>query len=70
MNFQPIYRARDARKDVGDAVSFIPAAFIRYHDAETALRLNGRVVYVNEAHRFYTVEAACNGYKIRESFIF
>lgn len=70
MNFSDPYRARDARKEVGDAVSFIPAAFIRYRDAETALRLSGRVVYINAAHRFYTVEADCNGYKIRESFIF
>lgn len=64
------YRGRETRKAVGDAVSFIPAAFINFENATVALRLNGRVVYVNNAHRYYTVEAPCNGHRIRESFIF
>lgn len=70
MNIANPYRGREARKAVGDVVSFIPAAFVNYLDAETALRLSGRVIYVNEAHRYFTVEAPCHGYKIRESFIF
>lgn len=70
MNFADPYRGRDARKAVGDAVVFTPSAFIRFSRGEAPLRLNGRVVYVNDAHRYYTVEAPCNGHRIRESFIF
>lgn len=30
--------------------------------------VNGRVVYINEAHRYFTAEADINGKKLRESF--
>lgn len=30
----------------------------------------GRVVYINEAHRYFTAEADINGKKLRESFKF
>ncbi len=64
---------RSARHKVGDPVLFAPYAFI--HPAETRMQeivyaLDGRVIYVNEAHRYYVAEAACNGYMIRESFKF
>lgn len=29
-----------------------------------------RVVYINEAHRYFTAEAQINGKKLRESFKF
>ena len=31
---------------------------------------HGRVVYINEAHRYFTAEAQINGKKLRESFKF
>ena len=32
--------------------------------------VHGRVVYINEAHRYFTAEAQINGQKLRESFKF
>lgn len=31
---------------------------------------HGRVVYINEAHRYFTAEAEANGIKLRKSFKF
>lgn len=31
---------------------------------------HGRVVYINERHRYFTAEADINGNKLRESFKF
>lgn len=31
---------------------------------------HGRVVYINERHRYFTAEAEVNGIKLRESFKF
>ena len=31
---------------------------------------HGRVVYINEAHRYFTAEAEITGKKLRENFIF
>lgn len=31
---------------------------------------HGRVVYINERHRYFTAEAEAHGYKLRESFKF
>lgn len=70
MNISDSCRGRESRRAVGDTVSFIPTAFINFRDAGSVLMLHGRVIYVNEAHRYFTVEAPCYGYKIRESFIF
>lgn len=70
MNQYETYRGRDAQRAVGEAVVWILSAFIHFERIPAPLRLSGRVVYVNAAHRYYTVEAPCNGYVIRESFIF
>lgn len=32
--------------------------------------LHGRIVYINEAHRYFTAETEVNGIKLRESFKF
>lgn len=37
---------------------------------EKLARVSGRVVYINEAHRYFTVEAEAHGFKLRESFKF
>jgi len=56
---------------VGDKVTFSPVCFTRSVDCcymPINLNLQGTVIYVNAAHRYYTVEGECNGYKIRESY--
>lgn len=32
--------------------------------------VHGRIVYINEAHRYFTAEAEVNGNRLRESFKF
>lgn len=61
---------RDARHSVGDRIAWKPHAFTRIETTEVPVTLSGRVIYVNDAHRYYTAEAACNGCAIRESFKF
>lgn len=61
---------------LGDTFAFVPSAFSAppktggsaRKSIETAYSLRGVVVYVNTAHRYYTVEAPCWGYVIRECF--
>ena len=56
---------------VGDRITFSPVCFTRSVDCcymPINLNLQGTVIYVNAAHRYYTVEGDCNGYKIRESY--
>lgn len=60
--------------NIGDTYSWVPTAFegingIARESAKIST-VHGRVVYINEAHRYFTVEAACNRYKLRESFKF
>lgn len=43
--------------NIGEPFSWKPAAY-------------GHVVYINEAHRYFTAEADINGNKLRESFKF
>lgn len=69
MNFEHPYKGRESRQKLGDKVSFFPTAFV-HMEASVPQMLRGRVIYVNEAHRFYVVEAECNGHNIRESFLF
>ena len=68
--------AQDPR--VGDRLSFVPSAFSSLPGTDydicrrvnAAYTLSGVVIYVNAAHRYYTVEAPCFGYVLRESFKF
>lgn len=59
---------------IGEPFSWTPAAFegstgiMSVATKETTA--HGRVVYINEAHRYFTAEADTNGNKIRESFKF
>lgn len=63
--------------EIGDRISFVPTAFIDLAPATLArsasgipqaYRLAGTVIYVNAAHRYYTVEAPCFAGTVRESF--
>lgn len=69
--------AHDPR--VGDQVTFVPSAFMTPDKGvdecirrriRMAYSLSGVVIYVNAAHRYYTVAAPCWGYRLTESFKF
>ena len=59
---------------IGEPFSWNPAAFegstgiMSVATKETTT--HGRVVYINEAHRYFTAEADFNGKKLRKSFKF
>lgn len=60
--------------NIGDTYTWASAAFEGLTGIEResgkVRSVSGRIVYINEAHRYYTAEAACNGYTLRESFKF
>lgn len=61
--------------EVGEPICWVPAAFTEHNSGVAgmlgaAVRLSGRIVYVNLEHRFYRVEAACEGGVLRECFKF
>ena len=61
--------------EVGDPFSWIPAAFTVHTDATSdllgaAVRLSGRIIYVNAAHRWFRAEARFPGGVLRECFKF
>ncbi len=59
---------------IGEPFSWSPVAFegsngiMNVTTKETTA--HGRVVYINETHRYFTAEAEINGKKLRESFKF
>ena len=54
---------------IGDTFPAKPEAFARDTNyGPTELRF--RVIYVNREHLYFTAEAECNGYIIRESWKF
>ena len=59
---------------IGDKITFRPTAFFdaahgwRVGTDDVPLYVTGRVIYINEAHRVYTVEGECHGHVIRESY--
>lgn len=55
---------------IGQAIAWKPAAFVDLFSTPELVNVSGTVVYVNEAHRYYTAEAPWYGYAIRESFKF
>ena len=59
--------------NIGDPYTWTPSAFEGASgicNIKRLARVSGRVVYINEAHRYFTVEAEVHGYKLRESFKF
>lgn len=59
---------------IGETFSWSPTSFEGSSGINESGRkryvVHGRVVYINEAHRYFTTEAEINGYKLRESFKF
>lgn len=59
---------------IGEPFSWKPAAFEGSNGIMSVIMkettAHGRVVYINEAHRYFTAEAEAHGYKLRESFKF
>lgn len=58
---------------IGYTYTWTPAAFEGASgicNIKRLARVSGRVVYINEAHRYFTAEADINGKKLREIFKF
>lgn len=58
---------------IGEPFSWKPAAFEGSNGIMSIGKLgkvHGRIVYINEAHRYFTAEADIYGCKLRESFKF
>lgn len=58
---------------IGEPFSWTPAAFEGASGIcsfEKLKTVHGRVVYINEAHRYFTAEAEVHGINLRESFKF
>ena len=58
---------------IGEPFSWIPAAFESASGLgsfEKLKTVHGRIIYINEAHRYFTAEAEVNGIRLRESFKF
>ena len=65
----------DSIPRVGDPYCWLPSAFTQFTGQQLALmhaadRLAGRVVFVNDAHRLFRVEAPFPGGVLRECFKF
>lgn len=59
--------------NIGDTYSRTPAAFegaSRLCSFEKLRTVHGRIVYINERHRYFTADADINGKNLRESFKF
>lgn len=58
---------------IGEPFSWTPAAFegaSGLGSFEKLRTVHGRIIYINDAHRYFTAEADINGKKFRESFKF
>lgn len=59
---------------LGDQKSFVPSAFadgpiVTGRKGETlSRRVTGQVIFINEEHRYYLLEAKVNGFRFCESF--
>lgn len=61
--------------EVGEPICWTPTAFAHNSDKTEyipgiTVRVSGRIVYVNAAHRWYRAEASFPGGTIRECFKF
>lgn len=59
--------------NIGDTYTWMPSAFEGASGIcgfEKLKTVHGRIVYINEEHRYFTAEADSNGKKLRESFKF
>ena len=59
--------------NIGVTYSWTPAAFEGASGIcgfEKLKTVHGRIVYISEAHRYFTAEAEVHGIKLRESFKF
>lgn len=59
---------------IGEPFSWAPTSWEGSNGIVSALgkkgRVHGKIVYINEAHRYFTAEADINGKKLKESFKF
>ncbi len=57
---------------VGDEITFVPVSWVTGSMSELTLRykVKGKVIYINNAHRFYVAEGEVYGHLIREAYKF
>lgn len=58
---------------IGEPFSWTPAAFEGASGIcgfEKLKTVHGRIVYIDDRHRYFTAEAEANGIRLRESFKF
>lgn len=58
------------RVQLGEIVTWKPMAFWDGMFPGAIHELTGRVIYINEEHRYYVAEADCHGTPLREAFRF
>lgn len=63
-------RPQRPRAEVGEPVTWRPSCFTMGEIPGAVREVHGRVIYINEAHRFYVAEARCGAYTLREVFKF
>lgn len=62
--------------ELGATIRFVPAAFVTERKGtlpgklEIPQHVTGSIVYINEAHSYFTVEYELHGNKLRESIKF
>lgn len=59
--------------NIGDTYTWTPSAFEGASGIcgfEKLKTVHGRIMYINERHRYFTAKAEVNGNKLRESFKF
>lgn len=61
---------------IGQPIAWTPCAYCNLDGKENPKstrerkKVRGRIVWINEEHRYFTAEADFNGKKLRESFKF
>lgn len=59
---------------IGETYSWVPTSWEGANGIVSALGkkggVHGKIVYINEAHRYFTAEEEVNGAKLRERFKF
>lgn len=63
-------RPQRPRAEVGEPITWRPSCFTIGMVPGAVQEVHGRVIYINEAHRYYVAEADCYGRTIREAFKF
>lgn len=61
---------KDGHYEVGDPIVFTPFAFTLHKEPGMSDKVNGRVIFVHEEHRYFVAAGKVNGAEVRESYKF